>query len=74
MRPPGCDADLHASQQYELHTHAGFHFYRKQLDAMPDPAEAHARRGAHWTFDAHRFLQAVIAVRKAGDAAAARHM
>lgn len=46
----------------------GFHFYRKQLDAMPDPAEAHARRGAHWTFDAHRFLQAVIAVRKAGEA------
>ena len=24
----------------------GFHLYRRQLDAMPDPAEAHRRRGA----------------------------
>jgi len=24
----------------------GFHLYRSQLDAMPDPAEAHRRRGA----------------------------
>eukprot|EP00808_Paulinella_micropora_P032284 g55462.t1 len=29
----------------------GFHLTRKQLDAMPDPALAHARRGAQWTFD-----------------------
>lgn len=29
----------------------GFHLYRHQLDAMEDPVEAHARRGAHWTFD-----------------------
>jgi len=29
----------------------GFHLYRWQLDAMEDPVEAHARRGAHWTFD-----------------------
>ncbi len=24
----------------------GFHYYRRELDAMPDPAHAHARRGA----------------------------
>ncbi|CAI5490848.1 unnamed protein product [Closterium sp. Naga37s-1] len=29
----------------------GFHLYRWQLDAMDDPKEAHARRGAPWTFD-----------------------
>ncbi|KAG6542237.1 hypothetical protein Mapa_016365 [Marchantia paleacea] len=29
----------------------GFHLYRWQLDQMEDPTEAHARRGAPWTFD-----------------------
>ncbi|KAH8954951.1 hypothetical protein BDL97_08G108300 [Sphagnum fallax] len=29
----------------------GFHLYRWQLDAMEDPTEAHARRGAPWTFN-----------------------
>ncbi len=29
----------------------GYHLTRAQLDAMPNAAEAHARRGAHWTFD-----------------------
>ena len=27
----------------------GFHLYRRQLDALPDPAEAHRRRGARDT-------------------------
>lgn len=30
----------------------GYHLTRKQLDNFADPAHAHARRGAHWTFDA----------------------
>ena len=30
----------------------GYHYYRKELDEMEDPAEAHARRGAAFTFDA----------------------
>uniref|UniRef100_A0A7S1T861 Phosphoribulokinase/uridine kinase domain-containing protein n=2 Tax=Tetraselmis chuii TaxID=63592 RepID=A0A7S1T861_9CHLO len=34
----------------------GFHYYRKQLDEMDDPVEAHARRGAHWTFDSTGFV------------------
>jgi pantothenate kinase len=38
----------------------GFHYTRAQLDAFPDPAEAHKRRGAPWTFDA----DAVVALVK----------
>ncbi|KAL4535108.1 hypothetical protein Ndes2526B_g06019 [Nannochloris sp. 'desiccata'] len=34
----------------------GFHYYKRELDQMPDPAEAYARRGAHWTFDATAFV------------------
>ncbi|AEO63535.1 uncharacterized protein THITE_2108929 [Thermothielavioides terrestris NRRL 8126] len=37
----------------------GFHYTRAQLDAMPDPATAHARRGAEFTFDGERFHQLV---------------
>ncbi|GKU86438.1 hypothetical protein SLEP1_g963 [Rubroshorea leprosula] len=29
----------------------GFHLYRSQLDAMENPEEAHARRGAPWTYN-----------------------
>eukprot|EP00192_Tetraselmis_astigmatica_P018530 CAMPEP_0117667392 /NCGR_PEP_ID=MMETSP0804-20121206/10937_1 /TAXON_ID=1074897 /ORGANISM="Tetraselmis astigmatica, Strain CCMP880" /LENGTH=235 /DNA_ID=CAMNT_0005475105 /DNA_START=308 /DNA_END=1016 /DNA_ORIENTATION=- len=35
----------------------GFHFYRKELDAMEDPEQAHAQRGAHWTFNAQAFTE-----------------
>ena len=34
----------------------GYHYYRKQLDKFDDPEEAHARRGAAFTFDAERFV------------------
>jgi pantothenate kinase len=37
----------------------GFHYTRAQLDAFPDPAEAHKRRGAPWTFDADAVLALV---------------
>ncbi|VVT54039.1 uncharacterized protein SAPINGB_P003876 [Magnusiomyces paraingens] len=30
----------------------GYHLTRAQLDKFPNPAEAHARRGSPWTFDA----------------------
>lgn len=42
----------------------GFHLTRAQLDAMPDPATAHARRGAEFTFDGEGFLRLVQALRK----------
>ncbi|MED6192584.1 hypothetical protein PIB30_011658 [Stylosanthes scabra] len=34
----------------------GFHLYRSELDAMENPEEAHARRGAPWTFNPSRLL------------------
>ncbi|TKY62398.1 ATP binding kinase [Spatholobus suberectus] len=34
----------------------GFHLYRSELDAMENPEEAHARRGAPWTFNPLRLL------------------
>lgn len=37
----------------------GFHYTRAHLDAMPDPACAHARRGAPFTFDADAFVACV---------------
>lgn len=37
----------------------GFHRPQRWLDAQPDPAEAHRRRGAPFTFDAELFADAV---------------
>ena len=37
----------------------GFHLSRATLDAMPNSAEAHARRGASWTFDGAGVLSLV---------------
>lgn len=44
----------------------GFHLYRHQLDAMVDPEEAHARRGAPWTFDPARLLKCLQTLRGQG--------
>lgn len=37
----------------------GFHYTRKELDAMDDPAEAHRRRGAPFTFNAEALVALV---------------
>lgn len=42
----------------------GYHFSRRQLDALPDPVSAHARRGAEFTFDGEAFLKLVTELRK----------
>jgi pantothenate kinase len=42
----------------------GFHLSRDQLDAMPDPTSAHARRGAPFTFDGESFLKLVKKLRQ----------
>lgn len=42
----------------------GFHLYRSQLAAMPNPEEAIHRRGAAFTFDAERFRQLVLSLRE----------
>ncbi|XP_058209013.1 putative uridine kinase C227.14 isoform X6 [Rhododendron vialii] len=44
----------------------GFHLYRHQLDAMEDPEEAHARRGAPWTFDPELLLKCLNTLRVQG--------
>ncbi|KAL3517638.1 hypothetical protein ACH5RR_020227 [Cinchona calisaya] len=44
----------------------GFHLYRHQLDAMKDPEEAHARRGAPWTFDPEQLLRCLKTLRDQG--------
>ncbi|TDL22361.1 P-loop containing nucleoside triphosphate hydrolase protein [Rickenella mellea] len=41
----------------------GWHLTRAQLDAFADPVEAHARRGAHWTFDGQAYVSFVTALR-----------
>ncbi|KAK3216402.1 hypothetical protein GRF29_8g3180059 [Pseudopithomyces chartarum] len=42
----------------------GYHLSRRQLDALPDPVSAHARRGAEFTFDGEAFLKLVTELRK----------
>ncbi|XP_062148207.1 putative uridine kinase C227.14 isoform X2 [Alnus glutinosa] len=44
----------------------GFHLHRSQLDKMENPKEAHARRGAPWTFDPARLLSCLQTLRKQG--------
>ncbi|KAB5577503.1 P-loop containing nucleoside triphosphate hydrolase protein [Coniochaeta sp. 2T2.1] len=41
----------------------GYHLTRAQLSAMPDPATAHARRGAEFTFDGEAFLELIKSLR-----------
>lgn len=40
----------------------GYHLSRAQLSALPNPEEAHARRGAEFTFDGASFLALVHAI------------
>ncbi|THU61242.1 hypothetical protein C4D60_Mb07t21240 [Musa balbisiana] len=44
----------------------GFHLYRSQLDAMENPEEAHARRGAPWTFNPELLLKCLRSLRNEG--------
>ncbi|KAK9839948.1 hypothetical protein WJX74_000964 [Apatococcus lobatus] len=43
----------------------GFHYTRAQLDGMEDPEEAHAKRGAHWTFNGPSFVKAISELKQA---------
>ncbi|KAL0942372.1 uncharacterized protein CTRU02_200258 [Colletotrichum truncatum] len=42
----------------------GYHLTRAQLSAMPDPVNAHARRGAAFTFDGAAFHKLVVSLRQ----------
>ncbi|CAI7655168.1 unnamed protein product [Penicillium glandicola] len=41
----------------------GFHLSRAALDQLPNPKEAHIRRGAPWTFDVDRFVAFISRLR-----------
>ncbi|KAJ5189045.1 hypothetical protein N7491_005369 [Penicillium cf. griseofulvum] len=45
----------------------GFHLSRAALDQLPDPKEAHIRRGAPWTFDVNRFVAFISRLRTWAD-------
>jgi len=45
----------------------GYHYYRSELDGMSNPAEAHARRGAAFTFNATKFVDDLIKSRDTGE-------
>lgn len=45
----------------------GFHLSRAALDQLPDPKEAHLRRGAPWTFDVTRFVAFISRLRTWAD-------
>ena len=41
----------------------GYHYYRRELDLFADRAEAYARRGAPFTFNARRFVSDIESLR-----------
>lgn len=51
----------------------GFHLTRAALSALPDPANAHARRGAAFTFDAQAFHSLVASLREPISSPSASH-
>ena len=42
----------------------GFHYYRSQLEQFANKDQAFARRGAHWTFDAAKFVDKLRVLRE----------
>lgn len=53
-------------------SHTGYHYTRQQLDQFCDPEQAHARRGAHWTFDGAAFVDKMTDLRNKGSTAVSR--
>jgi pantothenate kinase len=45
----------------------GYHYYRRELDQMPNPEEAHRRRGAPFTFNAQRFVKELSEAQQRGE-------
>ncbi|EKV06635.1 hypothetical protein PDIG_68920 [Penicillium digitatum PHI26] len=45
----------------------GFHLSRAALDQLPNPKDAHIRRGAPWTFDVSRFVAFISRLRAWAD-------
>ncbi|KAF5646034.1 C6 transcription factor [Fusarium sp. NRRL 52700] len=47
---------LHGTPTAKVLPMDGYHYSRSHLDSLPNHVEAHARRGAHWTFDGEAIL------------------
>ena len=45
----------------------GFHLYKRELDLMKDPIEAHRRRGAPFTFNSSRFVENLVKIQEGVD-------
>jgi pantothenate kinase len=54
-----------ASKYRDLGDVAGFHLYRRELDALANAAEGHARRGAAFTFNAAKFVERIRDISRA---------
>eukprot|EP01121_Diplochlamys_sp_Union-15-3_P022326 TRINITY_DN9460_c0_g1_i1.p1 TRINITY_DN9460_c0_g1~~TRINITY_DN9460_c0_g1_i1.p1 ORF type:complete len:168 (+),score=39.06 TRINITY_DN9460_c0_g1_i1:162-665(+) len=48
----------------------GFHYYRRELNEMENPTEAHRKRGAHWTFNAKALYNLLYKIKTEGEAKA----
>lgn len=46
----------------------GFHYPKAYLDKMPNPTEAHNRRGACWTFDSQYLYKKLVEVKNSDEA------
>ena len=45
----------------------GYHFFRRELDEMDNPEEAHIRRGSPFTFNSTKFTNDLIEARNSGE-------
>jgi pantothenate kinase len=60
----GSDGDEHGDGEIAIYIGLdGWHLSRATLAAFPDPQDAFARRGAHWTFSATGYLDFVSKLR-----------
>ena len=57
---------LKLAEQLTIIPMDGYHYCLAELDQMENPELAHARRGAPFTFNAQRFVDAMIDARKKG--------
>uniref|UniRef100_A0A7N0SVI7 Phosphoribulokinase/uridine kinase domain-containing protein n=1 Tax=Kalanchoe fedtschenkoi TaxID=63787 RepID=A0A7N0SVI7_KALFE len=66
QRAPSFNDQVEAPEVAVVLPMDGFHLYRHQLDDMENPDEAHARRGAPWTFDPARLKNCLKNLREHG--------
>ncbi|XP_062080872.1 putative uridine kinase C227.14 [Humulus lupulus] len=66
QKAPSLDSQVNPPDVAAVLPMDGFHLYRSQLDAMENPKEAHARRGAPWTFNPELLLTCLKTLRTQG--------